>query len=52
MCPMFLCGKFYLTFSRLIRQEFQFFPERLLQLQEIEYNAYRVSVLFRAQAIF
>ena len=27
------------------RQEFQFFPERLSELQEREYNAYRVSSL-------
>ncbi len=52
MCAMFLCGKLYLTFSRPVRQEFQFFPQRLLELQEIEYNAYRVSVPFRALAIF
>jgi len=41
MYAMFLCGKVYLTFTRPVRQEFQFFPERLLALQEIEYNAYR-----------
>ena len=31
--------------TQSFRQEFQFFPERLSELQEREYNAYRVSSL-------